>query len=213
MRAGEVGSEGLIGVELQRDYSPVGVPERGFKRFGKPLLGILPHLQAVDHDFHRMLGVLLELGQLVDFMDLAVDSQPHKALGAQLVEELGLFAFAPDDERREDHEPRIFGQLQHVIDHLRHGLRGERDVVIGAVRVADAREQQSQIVVNLGYRADRGARIVARRLLLDGDRRRQALDQVDVGLLHELQELPRIRGERFDVTALALGVQRVKRKR
>ena len=45
------------------------------------------------------------------------------------------------------------------------------------------------------------------------NRRRQALDQVDVGLFHELQKLPRVRRERLDVAALALGVERVEGER
>ena len=86
-------------------------------------------------------------------------------------------------------------------------------LMLGAVRIADAREEQAQVVVDLGDRADGRARVVARRLLLDRDRRRQALDQVDVGLFHELQELPRVGRQRLDVAALAFGVERVERER
>src|SRR5690606_18878988 len=62
-------------------------------------------------------------------------------------------------------------------------------------------------------RADRRARIVARRLLLDRDGRRQPFDQVDVGLLHQLQELPGVGRERLDIAALALRVEGVERER
>ena len=65
------------------------------------------HLQPVDDDFDGVLDVLLELGQLVELVHLAVDADAHEALRAQLVEEIRLLAFAPDDERREDHEPRV----------------------------------------------------------------------------------------------------------
>ena len=51
------------------------------------------------------------------------------------------------------------------------------------------------------------------RLLLDRDRRRQPLDQVDVRLLHLLEELPRVGGQRLDVAALAFGVDRVEGER
>ena len=50
-------------------------------------------------------------------------------------------------------------------------------------------------------------------LLLDRDRRRQAADEVDVGLLHLPEELPRVGRQRLDVAALALGVERVERER
>ena len=63
------------------------------------------------------------------------------------------------------------------------------------------------------HRADGGARVAAGGLLLDRDRRRQALDAVDVRLAHQLEELPRIGREALDVAALALGVDRVERQR
>ena len=99
---------------------------------------------------------------------------------------------------------RALGQLQHLIDHLAHGLRGEIDAVIGAARDAGAREEQAQVVVDLGDRADGRARVVRGRLLLDGDGRRQAFDAVDVRLVHHREELPRIRRQRLDVAPLAL---------
>jgi hypothetical protein len=43
--------------------------------------------------------------------------------------------------------------------------------------------------------------------------RRESLDQIDVGLLHQLKELARIRRQRFDVTALSFGVKRVECER
>ena len=54
---------------------------------------------------------------------------------------------------------------------------------------------------------DRGLRDGA--LLVDRDGRRQAVDLVDVGLLHLAQELARVGGQALDVAALALGVDRV----
>jgi len=48
---------------------------------------------------------------------------------------------------------------------------------------------------------------------LDRDGRRQPVDQIDVRLLHLLEELAGIGGERLDVAALALGVDRVEGER
>ena len=76
-----------------------------------------------------------------------------------------------------------------------------------------ARPQQAQVVVDLGDRADRRARVARRRLLVDRDRRRQALDRVDVRLVHLAEELARVGAQRLDVAALALGVDRVERER
>ena len=76
-----------------------------------------------------------------------------------------------------------------------------------------AGEEQAQVVVDLGDRADRRPRVAVGRLLVDRDRGRQALDEVDVGLVHLAEELPRVRRERLDVATLALGEDRVERER
>jgi hypothetical protein len=67
--------------------------------------------------------------------------------------------------------------------------------------------------VNLGDGADSRARIARRGFLLDRDGGREAVDLVDVRLLHHLQELPRIGREAFDIAALALGIDGVEGER
>ena len=50
-------------------------------------------------------------------------------------------------------------------------------------------------------------------LLLDGDRGRESFDRIDVGLLHQAEELPRVGGQRLHVTALAFGINGIERER
>ena len=100
----------------------------------------------------------------------------------------------------------------HLVDDLLGRLGVDRAPAVRAVRVADPRPQQAQVVVDLGDGADRRARVARGRLLVDRDRRRQALDRVDVRLLHLPQELARVGRQRLDVAALALGVDRVERE-
>ena len=114
---------------------------------------------------------------------------------------------------REDHELRALLERHDLVDDLLGRLRGDRPAAVVAVRLADPRPQQAQVVVDLGDRADRRARVARRRLLVDRDRRRQALDRVDVRLVHLPEELARVGAQRLDVAALALGVDRVERER
>ena len=106
-----------------------------------------------------------------------------------------------------------FVELADLVDDLLDGLSGDGPAAVGAVRVADARVEQAQVVVDLGDGADRRARVARGRLLLDGDGRREALDRVDVGLVHLPQELAGVGRERLDVAALALGVDGVEGER
>ncbi len=105
------------------------------------------------------------------------------------------------------------GSAQHAVHHLRYGLALDREARRRRVGHADAREQEAQIVVDLRHRADGRARVLARRLLLDGDRRRQAVDVIDVRLLHHLEELARVGRKAFHVAPLALGIDGVEGER
>ncbi len=203
-----------VGVHLDGDRTTVAVAERDLERLGEPLLELRADLEPVDDDLDRVLAGLRELRHRVDLVHLAVDAQPHEALRAQLGDEVQVLALPVDDDRREDHQLRVLGHRQRRIDHLRDRHRGELLLrMVRAVRVAHAREQQAQVVVDLGHRPHGRARVVRRRLLLDRDRRRQALDQVDVRLFHQLQELARIRRQRLDIAALAFRIERVERER
>jgi len=54
---------------------------------------------------------------------------------------------------------------------------------------------------------------VSRRLLLDGDCRRQSFDRVDIRLFHETEELSSVCGKRFYVATLPFGVDGIECKR
>ena len=104
-----------------------------------------------------------------------------------------VFPLAVADHRCQDHDPQALGYRHDLVDHLAYRLGVQGMAVFGAPRLADPREQEPEIVVDLGDRADGGAGIVGSGFLLDRDRRRQALDVVDVGFLHHRQELSGVR--------------------
>ena len=145
---------------------------------------------------------------------LGTNPDPDEPLGLQRFEEVGMLALATGHDGRQDHQPGVFRQGEDGVDHLRDSLGLQRLLrVIRAVGRAGAGIQQPQVVVDLGHRADRRARVVTGGLLLDRDRRRQPLDQVDVRLFHQLQKLPGIGRQRLDIPALALGIERVEGER
>ncbi len=193
--------------------------ERGLDRVGEPPpRGVLDG-EPVDDDLDVVLLVLLQRGQdgrvvrhLVQPDDRAVDAGPGVALGLQFLEQLGELALAAAHDRGEDLEPGAVLELEDPVHDLLRGLPRDRAAADRAVRLADAGEQQPQVVVHLGDRADGGPRVAARGLLVDGDRRRQAVDEVHVRLVHLAEELPGVRRQRLDVPPLPLGEDRVERQ-
>ena len=148
-----------------------------------------------------------------DLIEGAVDLDALEALSLQLRELLLELTLAPARHRRQQVDAGALGQRQHAVDHLRDRLALDRQPRRRRVGHADAGEQEAQVVVDLGDGADGRARVLGRRLLLDGDRRRQAVDVVDVRLLHHLQELARVGRQALHVAALAFGVDGVEGER
>ena len=136
-----------------------------------------------------------------------------KPVLARLVEQLAELALAMLDLGREQRHLGALGQLEQLVDDLGRRARRDRAAAQVAALLAGARVEHAQVVVDLGDRADGRARVVRRRLLLDGDGRRQPADVLVLRLLHLPEELPRVRRQRLDVAALPLGVERVERER
>src|SRR5581483_8789864 len=157
--------------------------------------------------------VLVELEVGADVVDLAVHAHAHVAGLTHVLEDAQVLALAVLDERREDHQARAGREGQDRVHDLLDGLLLDRPAAVRAVGPADAGVEQPQVIIDFGDGADRGAGVVRGALLVDGDRRRQAGDVVHVRLVHLAEELARVGGQRLDVAALALGVDRVKGER
>ena len=196
------------------DFEQVlSVLERDFERIGQPLLDAAANREPVHHHLDGVALILVERRLFAELVKLAVDFRAHESRAAHIRQLLAILALAIAHDRREDVNPRALGELHDLVDDLLHALLGDFSPAVVTERVADAREQQPQVVVNLGDGADGRARIARGGFLLDRNRRRQPLDRIDVGLFHLLEELARIRRERLDVAALPLGIDGVEGER
>ena len=148
------------------------------------------------------------MGALGDVVQLAIDADPDEPLAPGAVDDPVTLGLAVLDERAEDEQAGALRQRQDLVDDLLDALALDR-VAVRAVRDADPGEQQAQVVVDLGDRADRRTRVADCALLIDRDGRRQAVDLVDVRLLHLPEELAGVRAQALDIASLALGVDRV----
>ncbi len=214
-RAGVVLRQHLFGLAFDRQYhQAAGHPQGGLERAGDPLLEPFLDHQAVDDQVDVVFLLLVERRQLAGkVVGLAVDPRPHEAFARHLLELLLVFALLAAHVGRQDLQLGLGRQSQHPVDHLLHRLRADRGAVVRAMGHADRGVEQAQVVVDLGDRADGRARVARDRFLLDRDRRREAVDRVDVGLLHLLEELPGIGRKRFHVAPLALGEEGVESER
>ena len=207
----------LVEVDEVDDEDPAGEAERGLHRVGEALLARPVSLplrhEAVDDDVDGVLDLLLQGRRLGERDRLAVHARTAVPLGPQLGEEIDELALARPDDRREDLESGALRQLEQAVDDLLGALPRDRLAADGAVRAPDPREEEAQVVVHLGDRADRRAGVAVRRLLVDGHRRGEPLDEVDIRLVHLPEELPGIGGERLDIATLTLGEDRVEGER
>ena len=150
---------------------------------------------------------------MIEVGDDAVYAGANEAVGNQFAEDVLVLALAIGHDRRQQHDAATLRQFGHLIDHLADGLGVERAAVPGAPRLADAGEEQAQIVVDLGDRADGGAGVVGRRLLFDGNGRRKPFDVIDIRLLHHREKLASVGGQGLDIAPLPLGIERVECQR
>ena len=184
--------------------------QSGFEAFGEAGLEALLHRQPVYHHVDVVLVFLVERRGFLDGVELAVDLHAGEAVFLKLRQFLAILALAAAHDRSEQIEAGVFRQRHDAINHLADGLRRDRQAGGGRIGDADPRPQQAHIVVDLGDGGDGGARVLARRLLFDADRRGQALDMVNVRLGHHLQELAGVGGERLHIASLAFGIDGIK---
>ena len=191
---------------------PFGQLERGFEAFGQArrLLGV--HDDAVDHHLDVVLVLLVERRRLVDVVQFTVDADAAETRLLPLGEFLAILALAAAHDGGEQVQPRALGQRHHAVDHLADRLRADRQAGGGGVGDADPRPEEPHVIVDFGDGRDGRSRVAAGGLLLDRDRGAEAFDMVDVGLLHQFEELAGIGAQGLDVAPLALGIDGVERE-
>ena len=156
------------------------------------------------------------LDMLQGFLHLGILSfavgDAGEAFFLEVQELFDLALFLPADVGQ-DQGRGAFLQGDDVVHHVLGRVAAHFPAGDRGIGLADPGEEQAQVIVDLGGGADRGARVPGVDFLLDGDGRRNAADQVDVGLVHPPEELPGERREALREAALPFGEQRVEGQR
>ncbi|MCY1339899.1 hypothetical protein D9M69_257990 [compost metagenome] len=201
------GAVAAIGQHIDVDASAAAL-ERGFDRLHHAHLFGIADAEAVGHH-------VKQLARAGGRLHHALRLHARVTADGEPLLDLFLGRRFRQLHRERHHQPRIVVRLplrrarqQLSVDRLRrivaHRLRG---LLVEQLRRACV--EQLQVVVQLGHRADRRARAAHRVGLVDGDRRRHAVDALDLRAIHPVQELARVGAEGLDVAALALGIERV----
>src|SRR6266446_3164476 len=200
-------------VNWRDDHRAAPQPGRGLDRVDQSRPLLRPDHDAVDDDLDIVLLVLVEGDRLADLIQASVHPDPHESRLAHVVDQRPVLALATFDNWSEHHHPGALRQLLDVVRHLLDGLPAHLATAYRTVGMSDPRVEQAEVVIDLGDGADRRPRVLRRAFLVDRDRRRQALDDVDVRLFHLPEELAGVGGQGFHVAALALRVDRVEGER
>ena len=181
----------------------------GAQGVGEAFVDALASHQPVDHHLDVVGVVLVELDVVGQLAHLAVDPHPGEAFGHEAGQQLHVGALLAPHHRSQQLVAGAVGEGEDLVHHLVDGLGPDRAAALGAVGFTGPAEQQAEIVLDLGDRADGGAGVVAGRLLVDRDGRREALDRIDIGLVDLAEELAGVGRKALHVAPLTLGEDRV----
>src|SRR5205807_6360438 len=111
------------------------------------------------------LPVLFDL--VAQIINVAIHAHTHVAGAPHLVKDMFMRALSLLYQRRKQHDARTFWQIEDRIDNLLDSLLADLAPAFWTVRMADTSIQQTQVIINLGYRPDRLTRVLYRPFLID----------------------------------------------
>ncbi len=206
-----------VGTPHEKTHLVVSFKKRRFHRVGKSaqLITLVGHRQTVDKKIiARSRFRQIVIGEkMLNVNELPVLDKARISAFKQYLELSSESALFRKRDRCYHRHARAFGiaaRHGYYILHgvLLHKLAGDR-----RVGLAYTAKQQSDVIVYFSRSSHGRSGISCIYLLLNGYGRRKSLYKISFRLGHLSEELSRISRQALDITALSLGIERVKSQR
>ncbi len=189
--------------------APTPQREGTLHRLYQPRAALSLHLEAIlHHIIHRVWRSLQRIRhRLIRAQEHPIDQHTQIPLLLQKAKELLHRSPLRRGINRKDEQHCLL--CQSLRDPLHDALgvvRLDLLPIHGVEPTSQPRKEELQVVVHLCQGAHGRARCADSVLLLDRDRRRDALDLIDRGLIHPVKKLPHIRRKRLYIPALPLRI-------
>src|SRR5690349_10382334 len=145
--------------------------------------------QTIDDSFDCVLAVAVQCDLVVQAVDLTIHAGAGETGLADLLEDGLVCPFTGTYQGSEDQDAAPIGEVLDLVHDLLRRLFDDFPSADGTVRDAGAGEQESKVVIDLGYGPYRRAGVVRGGLLVDGDGRGKPLDMIYIRLVHLPDEL------------------------
>ena len=171
--------------------------------------------QPINHRLNPMPPVLVEPDRLgaIQLNKLTINPRANESFAPEFFDYIPELARLILDQRRQHNDFGAHFVRQDLINNLLRRLPAQWPPGERIVRLTHSGKENPQIIVNFSGGRDCRSWIGAGAALLDGNRRRQALDKIDIWFFHLSEELPRISRKAFDISALPFGIKSVEGQR
>ena len=168
---------------------------------------------AVNYSFDRMDLVPIQGDLVIHGINRSVNADTDKPRFADIIQDRLISTLPGTDNRSEDHDPCPIRQRSDGISDFLSRLLGDFTAANRTMRNADTGKHQTEIVIDLRNGTDCRPGIAGSAFLVNGNRRREPFDDINIGFVHLTEKLACIGRKGFDITPLPFGKDRIKRKR
>jgi len=176
------------------------------------VFGMIDH-QPIHHGFNCVDFVAIQRYFILQAHHLPIHPHADKPGFADFLKDSLVSPLAPTDNGSKDQQPCTIREVKQQVHNFLCRLFDHLTPADRAVGNAHPGKQEAQVIINLGYRANRGAWVVRSTFLVNGNCRRQTINVIHIRFFHLSQELAGIRREGFNISTLPFGKDGIKCQR